>query len=112
MANYLMQEEETIIEEIEEFINEKYPDLVGELFEVPPNTIEDENVIYFEEGVSRWIACQVLVWMEDEESAKTLEQGLKMIPESIWDKWLSEWSIYSTSCSCSRGCRYCLGTEY
>jgi hypothetical protein len=69
----------------------------------------DGDILGYDEMIENLaIQAQQYLWDED----LTWWHQMDQIPEIQWDKWIDEYEIPEESCSCSRGCKYCLGTEW
>lgn len=102
--------EDEIAEEIEWYINERFGKEYDDIYIVKDRYSGEEEVVWFDHGVSEALSYKVLQHLVDEEM--NYPSGLDQIPEEQWKKWLGEYETPDSGCSCERGCRRCLGTEY
>ncbi len=96
--------------EIEEILHDKFINMKDDLFFLKGcDDYESNPVIYYEYMIDKLaVVVQQHLWDEESECLKDIDN----ISEDQWDKWLSEYEMPEQACSCSRGCRSCLGTEY
>lgn len=99
----MLTDERKELRHIEVKLYEKFKNRRSDLFYF------DGDILGFEEmienmatKVEQYLWDEDLVWWND----------IDQIPESQWDEWIEQYEIPEESCTCSRGCRYCLGTEW
>lgn len=102
--------EDEIAEEIEEYINERFGKEYDDIYIVKDRYSGGEEVVWFDHGVSEDLSYKVLQYLVNEEV--NYPSGLDEIAENRWKEWLNEYERPEQRCSCERGCRRCLGTEY
>lgn len=102
--------EDEIAEEIEWYINERFGKQYDGIYVLRHRRTEEEEVVWFDHGVSEDLSYKVLQHLVDEEM--NYPSGLDEIPAKQWKEWLDSYETPERGCSCDRGCRRCLGTEY
>lgn len=91
---------------IEEFIFNKYKELIDDSFFIKAkNYYEDDEIVDYEAMVED-MAIKVDQYMIDEEIE--LEE-MNMIPVLQWREWISFYNVPEKSCErCHSGCNHCL----
>lgn len=94
--------EQLELNNIEALVYDKFKKMDGELF------LFDGDIMGYDEMITLLAqTVQQHCWDDEIEWS-----DLELIEESQWDEWLAEYEIPEESCTCSRGCKYCLGTEW
>lgn len=102
--------EEEIAGEIEWYINEKFGKEYDDIYIVKDRHSGEEEVVWFDHGVSEDLSYIVLHHLMGEDMNYPI--GLDEISLEQWKEWLNSYDRPEQRCSCQRGCRKCLGTEY
>lgn len=105
----MLTEEEAELRKIYWYVHEKFINLKSErFFQKGDGCLLEDDIVGYDEMVGH-LAQQVQQYCWDE--GLTVDD-LGFIEEGWWNSWLDDYALPEQTCSCDRGCKSCLGTEW